>query len=123
MRIKEIMRPQTIAVDFSRSCGLAAKMMAQNQIGSVLIRKGEEIVGILTETDIVHRVVGEGLDPIKVMVDSVMSFPIHSLDEEASVDEARKMMAENEIRHIVVTREGKPVGMVSARNLIDLPLR
>ena len=120
MQVKDVMRPQTIAVDYNRSCSLAAKMMAQNQISSILVRKGEEIVGILTEADIVRRVVAGGEDPIKVMVDTVMSFPIYTIDEEGSIDQARKVMAENQTRHLVVTRKGKPVGMFSARDLINI---
>jgi CBS domain-containing protein len=120
MKVKDVMRPQTIAVDYNRSCSLAAKMMAQNQISSILVRKGEEIVGILTEADIVRRVVAGGEDPIKVIVDTVMSFPIYTIDEEATIDAARKVMAENQTRHLVVTRNGKPVGMFSARDLINI---
>ncbi len=119
MQVKYVMHPQTIAVDYNRSCSLAAKLMAQNQISSVLVRKGEEIVGILTEADLIRRVVAEGQDPVKVIVDTVMSFPIHTIDEESSIDSARKVMSENQTRHLVVTRQGKPVGMFSARNLID----
>ena len=119
MRMKDVMGHQIIAVDFNRSCGLAAKIMADNKVGSVLIRKGEDIVGIVTETDLVYRVMAEGKDPLKTIVDTVMSFPIYSIDEEATVEEARKIMSENQIRHLIVTRRGKPHGMFSARNLID----
>jgi CBS domain-containing protein len=120
MQVKDVMRPQTIAVDYNRSCSLAAKMMAQNQISSILVRKGEDIVGIITEADIVRRVVAGGEDPIKVIVDTVMSFPIYTIDEGSSIDSARKVMADNQTRHLVVTRQGKPVGMFSARDLINL---
>lgn len=119
MRVKEVMNHQTIAVDYNRSCSLAAKLMAQNQVSSILVRKGEEMVGILTETDIVRRVVAEGHDPVKVIVDTIMSFPIYTVDEETPIDEARKVMSENQTRHLVATRQGKPVGIFSARNLID----
>lgn len=119
MLVKEVMHPQTVAVDYNRSCSLAAKLMAQHQMSSVLVRKGEELIGILTEADIVRRVIAEGQDPVKVIVDTVMSFPICTIDEGATIDAARKVMSENQTRHLVVTREGKPVGIFSARNLID----
>lgn len=119
MQVKEVMRPQVIAVDYNRSCSLAAKLMAQNRISSVLVRKGEDIVGILTESDIIRRVVAEGQDPLKVIVDTVMSFPIHTIDEGASIEAAKKIMSENQVRHLVVTRGAKLVGLFSARNLID----
>ena len=120
MQVKEVMHPQTIAVDYNRSCSLAAKLMTQHQMSSVLVRKGEDIVGILTEADIIRRVVAEGLDPVKVIVDTVMSFPIYTIEEEVSVEEARRVMSENQTRHLVVIRNGKPVGIFSARNLIDI---
>ena len=120
MQVKEVMHPQTIAVDYNRSCSLAAKLMTQHQMSSVLVRKGEDIVGILTEADIIRRVVAEGLDPVKVIVDTVMSFPIYTIEEEVSVEAARKVMSENQTRHLVVVRDGKPVGIFSARNLIDI---
>ncbi|HZR46234.1 MAG TPA: CBS domain-containing protein [Candidatus Manganitrophaceae bacterium] len=119
MQVKEVMSPQTLAVDYNRSCSLAAKLMAQHQVSSVLVRKGEDFVGILTEADIVRRVIAEGRDPVKVIVDTVMSFPIYTIDEEATIDAARRVMSENQTRHLVATRQGKPVGIFSARNLID----
>jgi CBS domain-containing protein len=119
MQVKDVMHPQTIAVDYNRSCSLAAKLMTQHQVSYVLVRKGEEFVGILTEADIIRRIVAEGQDPVKVIVDTVMSFPIYTVDEEISIDAARRVMSENQTRHLVVTRQGKPVGVFSARNLID----
>lgn len=119
MKIKDVMSGRLVAVDYNRSCGLAAKLMAENQIGSVVVRKGEAIVGIVTETDIVYRLVAEGKDPVQVTVESIMSFPIYTIEEISTVEEARKLMTENQVRHLVVVRQGKPVGVFSARNVLE----
>ena len=95
----------------------AADHMQTEQIGSLLVKKGEEFSGIITETDVVRAVAEEG-DLSQISVTQVMSSPILTVEKKLSPHYARDLMADKRIRHLAVTEEGKIVGIISARDLL-----
>jgi len=95
-----------------------ADLMKKNGVGSLLVKEADEIFGIITETDIVHKVVAQGLSPQITTVDAVMSFPLMSIEADAELEEAGRQMVENGIRHLAVTQGGQVVGMISMRDLL-----
>lgn len=117
--VKKIMAQNLLWVDPTTDVRSAAKLMTEKNVGSLLIKQDESYVGILTDTDIVKKVLAMDLDPRKTTVEEIMSYPISSLDEEAPLEEAQKIMGEHHIRHLLVTRDGHPVGMISVRSLLD----
>jgi signal-transduction protein with cAMP-binding, CBS, and nucleotidyltransferase domain len=117
--IKKIMTQSLLSVSPSTDVRSAAGLMAEKNVGSLLVKKDEYYVGILTETDIVKKVLAADRDPRQTLVEEIMSYPIASLDEEALLEEAQEMMGERQIRHLMVTRNSQPVGMVSVRSLLD----
>ncbi len=96
----------------------AAQLMRDQRIGSLLVGKGEEKVGFLSETDLVRKGIAEGLDPDKTPVESVMSTPIITIDIDETAREANDMMAGKGIRHLAVTDREKIVGIISVRDLV-----
>jgi diguanylate cyclase (GGDEF)-like protein len=92
--------------------------MKESGVGCLLIRQGEEIIGILTGTDILHKVVVEGLNPQKVSVKEVMSAPVISIHENKTIGEAEELMECKKIRHLVVEKKGEIAGVVSIRDLL-----
>ena len=111
----------------------AAKLMNHNKIGSLLVtgRRGrpraepffignrKEITGILTETDIVRKVVAGGLDPLTTPIEKVMSRALTVINTWKRAAKACDMMAQKGIRHLPVTEDQKIIGMVSIRDLIN----
>ena len=95
----------------------AAGNMQEEHIGSLLVKKGEEFSGIITETDVV-RAVAEEDDLSGISVAHVMSKPILSVEKKLSPHYARDLMAEKRIRHLAVTDSGEIVGIISARDLL-----
>jgi len=64
-------------------------------------------------------VLSEPGDPSEVSAEAIMSFPIASIDEGATLEAAHEMMGSQRIRHLLVTRDGTPVGLISVRSLLD----
>jgi signal-transduction protein with cAMP-binding, CBS, and nucleotidyltransferase domain len=117
--VKKIMSQNLLWVGFNTDVRSAAKLMTEKNVGSLLVKQNESYVGILTETDIVKKVFAMDLDPKTTTVEEIMSYPICSIDEEASLEEAHEIMGEQQIRHLLVTRNGQPIGLVSVRSLLD----
>ena len=95
----------------------AAQFMQANRIGSLLVEKNAQYIGIITETDVV-RAVAESPDVTEITVQGVMSSPILSVDRNLSPQYARDLMADRRIRHLAVTEEEKIVGIISVRDLL-----
>ena len=95
----------------------AAGQMQDQRIGSLLVKKGNDFSGIITETDIVRAVAGRD-DVAATSVVQVMSSPILTVEKKLSPHYARELMADKRIRHLAVTEDGKIVGILSARDLL-----
>ena len=95
----------------------AAGQMQDQRIGSLLVKKGNDFSGIITETDIV-RAVAERDDVAATSVVQVMSSPILTVEKKLSPHYARELMADKRIRHLAVTEDEKIVGILSARDLL-----
>jgi signal-transduction protein with cAMP-binding, CBS, and nucleotidyltransferase domain len=98
-------------------CDAAEKMMKQ-KISSLLIEKDGEVVGIVTDTDIVRKAAAKRLPLDREKVGTVMSNPIVSLDISRSPEDAFDLMGEIGTRHLAVTDRGKIVGILSVRDLL-----
>ena len=118
--VKSCMVPleKIVKVDRDVSVKTAAEMMRDNGIGSIFVTSGEEIIGILTDTDLVRRVVAAGADPLTTTVEKIMSAPIASIEGNRTLLDANDVMAKQHIRHLGITKDGKMVGMISVRDLV-----
>ncbi|GJL64938.1 MAG: histidine kinase [Nitrospirales bacterium] len=95
----------------------AANLMQKQRIGSLLVQKGQDFSGIITETDIV-RGVAEQRDMTQLTVQALMSSPIITVNRTLSPQYARDLMADRHIRHLAVTEDDKIVGVISVRDLL-----
>jgi CBS domain-containing protein len=93
-------------------------IMLDKKIGCVLIEHSGQLIGIITETDIVRKAVGQDMDLTKTLASKIMNAPVLAIDSEASVLEANDMMDKHHIRHLAVTEEGNFVGVISVRDLL-----
>ena len=118
--VKSFMVPREkfITVERDTAAQTAARIMRDRGIGSLFVTNGKEIVGILTDTDMVRRVVAAGADTQKTTAEQIMSAPILTIDESKSVLDANDLMAQTHVRHLGVTQDGKLVGMISVRDLV-----
>ena len=118
--VKSFMVPaeKFITVDRDVKVRAAAELMRDRGIGSVFITREEGIIGILTDTDLVRRVVAAGSDPEGTTVEQIMSAPILMIDENKTLLDANDLMAKEHVRHLGVSRGDKLVGMISVRDLV-----
>ncbi len=96
----------------------AARFMSDKEVGSLLVKDGEEFVGIVTETDLARKALARGLNPEQAQVKEVMTSPLLTLDCHRPLVEANQFMAKNKIRHVAVTDGDKVVGILSVRDLV-----
>jgi CBS domain-containing protein len=98
----------------------AACTMRAEQVGCVLVVDCLGIAqGILSERDVLIKVVAEGLDARKTPVRDVMTKDVVFCEKTTCISDAQRTMARNEIRHLPILDNGKPVGMISSRDILS----
>jgi CBS domain-containing protein len=118
--VKSFMIPveKFVTVDRDTDVRKAAEVMRDRNIGSLFVTRGKDIIGIVTDTDMVRRSVAAGGDPAKMAIEQIMSAPIITIEENKTLLDANDLMAKEHLRHLGVTRNGKLVGMISVRDLV-----
>lgn len=95
----------------------AARLMAENDIGAVLVLDDGRLAGIFTERDLMVRVVGAGRDPAGTLLGQVMTPQPVCIDAGVNIQQAMNEVAARRIRHLPVVRDGQLIGLVSVRDL------
>lgn len=112
--------PPTIAPD--KTVAEAVETMKRHSVGSVLVGESEDkAVGIVSEADIVRKVLAAGTKPDTVKVTDIMSSPLISVDVKTPVYKIYNTMTEHGIRHLVITDQDQKVGFVSVKDLLRGP--
>jgi len=115
--VKEAMKTNLAVVNPSITVIEAAKIMKKRKIGNVLVVQDDQPVGILTESDILKKVVAEGKNPSKVLVKEVMSTPILITDPYVSLEEAMKKMTKCNVRRLPVIEDDKLIGIITLKDI------
>lgn len=119
VKVKDLMARRLISIPVEESVAEAARAMAREGVSSVLLKSGGGFTGIMTDQDIISKVVALGINPEDVRASEVMSSPLITIDEEASIEEAAVRMRDNKIRRLVVKNlVGEVVGIVSESDLV-----
>jgi CBS domain-containing protein len=111
--------PTLLSVAATATVADAVALMDEKSLGSVLVRDaGGAIAGIFTERDLMRRVVRQGRDPKTSPMSAVMTPDVRSVASSESIVEVLRIMVEHGYRHMMVADGGKPVGVVSIRDLM-----
>ena len=114
MKVVDAMRKEIVTVNEETSAAEASKNMREKGEGcAIILRKGTPL-GIVTERDITWKVAANGLDPESVKVSEIMSAPLVTIDPDASLIEAAKIMEEHKIRRLAVAKKGILYGVLTA---------
>jgi len=97
----------------------ASRLMARRKVGAVMVTREQKLIGIFTERDAVFRVIAQGREAETTRLSEVMTPSPMTIDPGKSFGLAMVLMQKNGFRHMPVTENGVPVGMVSARNALD----
>ena len=96
----------------------AALLMNRHKVGSLLVMEGEAVVGIITERDLLERVLAGRRDPARTSVEDVMTAEVLCCQPHTSIEEARSVMKNRRVRHLpVVAEDGQLHGMISIGDL------
>lgn len=114
----ELMKRDLVRVRAGTSVVDAAKVMRERKIGSVFVEQDGMIVGIVTEPDIVRKVVGANRGPYFIPVEEIMSSPVIGIDGRRPITEAADLMDHHQMRHLAVMKAGAIVGVLSVRDLL-----
>lgn len=109
--------PDVIVADPETTVLEAARLMNEDNVGSVIVRKNGEIVGIFTERDLLRRVVAVRKDPASVRLAEVMSSPIRSCRLGDTVEDCARIFNESRIRHLAVIEDDALVGLIGLRDI------
>lgn len=108
-----------VTVAYGVSVEEAARAMQREGSTEAVVKRGDQLVGIFTERDILYKVVAAGKMPSSVMVQDVMSYPIQTIEDTARVGDAIAKMTELGVRRLGVTKSGKIVGLVTGKSVIS----
>ena len=115
--VKDIMTENVVSISIDDSVFEAANLMNSNQVGCLVIMNEEEPIGIVTERDIVRRVVAKKL-PLETKISAVMSKSLITIGPDASLKEAARVMSSYKIRRLPVLKQNKLVGIVVASDFV-----
>jgi CBS domain-containing protein len=119
MRLSSIGTRETATVAPTATAAEIARQMEERNVGSVLVVKEGRAVGIVTDRDLVLRVLRKGLAPAAVRAEQVMTAPAVCVADEASPEEAATRMKERRVRRLpIVARDGSLVGIVCFDDLV-----
>ena len=117
MRVAEAMRTDMVRVEENESVTEASLSMYKKGQGCAIVTRQGKPLGIVTEQDVTWKVAAKGLDPKSVKVSEIMSAPLITIDPDADLTEAAKIMKKHKIRRLAVIKEQTLHGILTAADI------
>lgn len=118
LEVADVMTPQVVTEEEEAPVTKISMAMAVSGIGSVVITKGGKPVGIITDRDIAIKVIMKDRKASEITAKEIMSFPLFTIEPDASIEKACELLAEKGIRRLPVIENDKLVGIISVRNIL-----
>lgn len=113
-----IEQQEVIAAPAATTVSAAARLMKENQVGAVLVVEDGKLAGVFTERDALFRVIAEGRDVASTQLADVMTRNPQTVHPDKPFADALHLMYEGGFRHVPVVEDGRPIGMISARDAL-----
>ena len=118
MIVRDVMAKNVKTVKTDDTVHAAVQKMNKFDIGSVIVVSSGRPIGIITETNIMRRIVEPRMDPATVWAKDIMSSPLTTIDENTPLEEAAKLMVDKKITRIPVMKGDKLVGLISSTDIL-----
>lgn len=119
LAVGDLITPGVITINGGETIKAGAVMMADKNVTSLLVLEGDgKLAGIVTEGDIVRRAVGKNLDVNGALIGSIMSPDPVSINHDESIFEARNLMSSKKLNHLIVVKDGKPLGILTSQTVL-----
>lgn len=116
--VRDVMSKDVRVVRLDTTVKEVVATMNKFDIGSIIVVQGDRPVGIITERDILRRLVEPCLAPETLTAKHVMSSPVQTINENASIEEAAKLMVKKRVKRLPVVNDGKLVGIVTFTDIV-----
>lgn len=118
IKVQDIMTRALITVNPDTTAMQVAKMMEQGRIGAVLVKDGDNLVGIVTDRDYATKIAAGNLS-LDTAVGKIMSSPLITINQNESISAAAEMMTHKKIRKLAVSDNGAITGIVTSTDLVN----
>ncbi len=115
--VRELMVSSVVTIEPGTSIVDAARLMIQEEKGPLPVVEGESPVAMVTDRDIIARVVAEGRDPNSVRVEDIATHELVTIGPDQDVEEARQLMDQHELDRILVVEGDRLVGIISEADI------
>ena len=119
--VAHMMTPGVVQIPGDVSVSEAALLLEREQTPCLLVKDSDTLFGLMTPSDIVKKVVAQGLEPHDIEARTIMTRPVHFIEYDRALEEASALMTSTGASHLIVTKENQPVGVLSARDLMMTP--
>jgi len=116
-KVSEIMSREVASLESKDTAASAAKKMVEGGFGCLLVTRKGSVVGIVTERDLVRKVLAKNEDPNKIKLEDIMSQPVITIGPSMQVGDASKLMSEKRIRRLPVIDDDLLVGIVTTTDI------
>ncbi len=121
LKVEDVMVGQVISVSEMATVKEAAELMNLHEIGCLIVVNNGNPIGIVTEKDMMKRVILGSVDPEKTKVSVIMSSPLIMVDSQMKLEEASKIMRERKIKKLPVIENRRLVGLVTITDIVRSP--
>lgn len=115
--VADVMTKDVVTIEGDKTVLEAAKMMRLKKFSSLVVTDKGKTAGILTERDLVRKVLAEDRDPSKLLIYQIMSTELITTTPETSIENAAKVMTEQRVRRLPVMKNKKLVGIITASDI------
>lgn len=121
MLVRDVMSSPVITIDEEESSNKAAISMDKNNVGAVIVtNKAGKSIGIITERDLVNRVLAKNLKPDTITAKEIMTTPLVTIEPEATISDAARRMTRLDIRRLGVIYKGNLLGIISSKDILGV---
>lgn len=121
LKVEDVMIEEVVSVPEKAAVRKAAELMNKHEIGCLIVVRKRKPVGIVTETDMVRKVILGSIDPKETNVSEIMSKPLVVGNPEMDVDEAARIMRTRKIKKLPVVKRGRLVGLITTTDMVRSP--